>query len=234
MGSLRPTIVLFDVDGTLVLTGGAGRRSMVRAFEAVTGRTDALDGLRFGGMTDRLILRRGLEAIGRTFDEAIYDALIAAYLQALEEEVPRAEAYRVMPGVPDLLEAVRARPGLAVGLGTGNVREGATIKLRRAALDGCFEFGGFGCDHEDRRELLRAGIRRGAARLRVDPESCRVVVVGDTPRDVWAARGVGADCVAVATGGWSREALAAEGATWAFDRLTDAAVRAAILGGARA
>ena len=230
VAAVRPTILLFDVDGTLLLTGGAGYRALVRAFDAVTGRPDALDGMRFGGLTDRLIVRRGLEAIGRAYDEAVYEALIQLYLGHLEEEVPRAPNYRVMPGAPEVLDAVARWPGVAVGLGTGNVRRGAEIKLRRAALDRHFGFGGFGCDHEDRRELLRVGLRRGASRLGADPEHCPVVVIGDTPRDVWAAREIGAECVAVTTGSFGRAELEREGATAIFDTLADAGVLEAIGG----
>jgi phosphoglycolate phosphatase len=231
---VRPTVILFDVDGTLVLTGGAGRRALARAFGEVCDRTDALDGVRLGGMTDRLIVRRGLEAIGHPHDPAVVDAVLEAYVGHLPDLVAASERYRVLPGVratvDRVLERATAGAHIAVGLGTGNLRRGALIKLSRAGLDALFPFGGFGCDHEDRAELLRAGVRRGAQRLGVAPEACRVVVVGDTPRDVQAARAIGAECVCVGTGDFAPDALLESGAHVAFATLADEGAVSAICG----
>ncbi|MFW5926129.1 MAG: HAD family hydrolase, partial [Myxococcota bacterium] len=227
---MRPTVVLFDVDGTLVVTGGAGRRALARAFGEVCGREDAMKGVELGGMTDRLILRAGLEALGRAFDERTAEALIEAYLGHLPDEVARSNGYRVLPGCRDAIAALARRPGYALGLGTGNVRRGAEIKLSRGGLDASFTFGGFGCDHEDRVELLRAGARRGAEQLGVERGACRVVVVGDTPRDVTAARGIGAECVCVETGGSAAAELLDLGATAAFPDLSAPGALEAIAG----
>lgn len=205
---MRPTVVLFDVDGTLITTGGAGRRAIERAFEAFAGRRDATEGLVFGGMTDRGIARYGLRRLGLPDDEATIDAFLDVYLSGLADEVDSAPHYRALPGVEAVLESLAGCGDLAVGLGTGNVEPGARIKLARVDLgEEVFPFGGFGCDAEDRGELLRAGARRGADRLGVPLEACRVVVIGDTPRDVAAARAIGADCLAVATGGADLETL---------------------------
>lgn len=221
MSPKKPIVVLFDIDGTLILTGGAGRRSMIRAFEAVLDRPDALDGLSFGGMTDRGILRHGIENVGERFEEAIYQAVIESYLGFLMEEVSASDGYEVMPGVLEILDRLAGLPGLALGLGTGNVRRGAEVKLRRADLHERFSFGGFGCDHEDRVELLRAGAERGAELLGSPLEACRVVVVGDTPRDVHAATALGADCVGVGTGGHDIGELERIGALAAFADLLE-------------
>lgn len=204
----RPTVLLFDVDGTLVSTGGAGRRAMERAFVALRGSADALT-FSFGGMTDRAIARRGLSAgVDAVTDDEI-EELLRSYLAHLAEELPVSKGFVVHEGVLELVRAAGARPGVAVGLGTGNVREGARLKLSRAGLYGEFAFGGFGCDHEDRAELLRVGRDRGAAALGVASSSCRVVVIGDTPRDIAAARAIGAEVLAVATGGTSAPSLQA-------------------------
>lgn len=224
------TVVLFDIDGTLILTGGAGRRSMIRACEAVLGRKDALEGLSFGGMTDRGILRHGIESVGEVFEEALYQALLESYLEFLEEEVPASDGYEVMPGVFEILERLADLEGLALGLGTGNVRRGAEVKLRHGGLSERFTFGGFGCDHEDRVELIRAGAERGAEQLGRPLSACRVVIVGDTPRDVHAAVAIGADAVGVGTGGHLPEELSRVGARAAFDDLTGPDALAAILG----
>lgn len=228
---MTPTVLLFDIDGTLITTGGAGRRAITRAFEALHGRPDACDRFSFGGMTDRAIARLGLEAIGVAASTAAVDALLGAYLRLLEEEVARVEAarYHVHAGMREAVEAGHAL-GFAVGLGTGNVREGAMTKLRRVGLHARFDFGGFGDDHELRPELIRRGAERGAERLGRPLEAVRVVVIGDTPKDVDAALAIGAECVAVATGGHPVDALLASGATRAFADLLAPGALDAVLG----
>jgi phosphoglycolate phosphatase-like HAD superfamily hydrolase len=225
---VRPTILLFDVDGTLLHAGGAGRRAIVRVFGERFARGEVFDDVRFHGMTDRAIVRGGLARLGLPADEATIDVLCAAYLTALADEVPRAAGFRVMPGAAALLEDLAGRPGLAVGLGTGNLREGARIKLEHAGLAGHFAFGGFGCDAEERAALLRVGVERGARCLGVPAAACRMVVIGDTPRDVAAAREIGAECLTVETSGFAARDLLAAGATWAFPDLAGAGVRAAL------
>jgi phosphoglycolate phosphatase len=225
-------VLLFDVDGTLVTTGGAGRRAIERAFETLHGRRDATHSFGFDGMTDRAIVRQGLTAIGQAVSEARIDELLAAYLALLEEEVARAEAarYRVHSGMREAVAAGLAA-GMAVGLGTGNVERGARVKLARVGLSEQFAFGGFGDDHEVRAELIRSGATRGAARLGVALAEARVVVIGDTPRDVDAAQAIGAESMAVGTGHWTAEQLAAHGATFAFADLTHPAALDALLHG---
>lgn len=112
-----------------------------------------------------------------------------------------------------------------MGLGTGNARRGARIKLGRGRLEQYFSFGGFGCECESRPELIGRGIERGAAMLERPPAHCRVVVVGDTPADIEAARENGADVVAVCTGSWSKSRLAEHNPDWLVDSLADEVVR---------
>lgn len=226
----RPTIVLFDVDGTLVTTGGAGRRAIEHAFEVFAGRRDATEGLKFGGMTDRGIARYGLERIGRVADEATFEAFFACYLGVLGDEVARAQGYRTLPGVVEIVDALEHEAHLAVGLGTGNLEQGAMVKLARVGLDVRFPFGGYGSDSEDRGELLLAGAKRGAARLGRPLEACRVVVVGDTPRDVAAARAIGAECLGVATGGADADTLSSAAPDVLVRDLTDPTALAALVG----
>ncbi len=226
---MRPTVLLFDIDGTLVATGGAGRRAMVGAFADVYARPDVFDGTSFGGMTDRAIARHGIVTATGACDEAAIDRALEAYLRRLEHELANGVGYRVFPGVYDVLDRVRERPGVAVGLGTGNVRRGAFAKLAPGKLDGTFSFGGFGCDAEDRVELLRTGARRGAEALGVTIDDCRVVVIGDTPKDVAAAKGMGARCIGVGTGGVAPAELVALGASSAFETLAEPGVLDALL-----
>ncbi len=203
---------------------------MDRAFGDLLGRPDACAHFSFEGMTDRAIAREGLRAIGAAVDEAAIDDVLAAYLERLASELEKATNYRVLPAVVSLIESLTGIAGLAVGLGTGNVRVGAYAKLARGGIDGHFRFGGFGCDAEDRVELLRAGARRGAEALGAPIAECRVVVIGDTPRDVAAARGLGAYCIGVGTGGTTAAALLELGADSAFDTLAVDGVREALLG----
>ncbi len=234
---MRPTVLLFDIDGTLLLTGGAGRRAMEGAFAEVTGRADACAPFSFAGMTDRAIAREGLRSAGHEPSPEAIDALLDAYLARLDREVSASEKYTIMPGVLAVLEWLQAEAasasarasGVAIGLGTGNIRKGAYTKLTRGALADAFAFGGFGCDHEDRAELLRVGAGRGAARLGVELALCRVVVLGDTPRDVAAALAIGADCIGVGTGGFDPAELARLGARFAFATLEDPRARPAML-----
>jgi phosphoglycolate phosphatase-like HAD superfamily hydrolase len=228
MPRMRPTVLLFDIDGTLISTNGAGRRSMEGAFERYAGRRDACT-FPFGGMTDRAIVRAGLEALGRPRDDAEIDAVLALYLQVLEREITTAECL-VHRGVEAALDAAAARPGYAIGLGTGNLRDGARLKLGRVGLFERFAFGGFGCDHERRDELLRIGAARGAAALGAPIEACRVVVIGDTPKDVAAAHAIGAESIAVATGPYREDALAEHHPTRLFADLAADGALSALLG----
>lgn len=208
MTTLR--LFLFDVDLTLVDTGGAGRRALDRTFLERLGVDRAFDGYHFFGRVDRAILEEVYARhLGRPIDRATYDLLVADYLTRLDEEVSRTPRYRVLPGARELVETLAAVPDCRLGLATGNFEEGARIKLRRGGLDGFFATGGFGSDTGDRAELTRLAIARlladGAHR---PPRGC-IFVIGDTPNDILAAHASGADVVAVATGGYSREALAA-------------------------
>ena len=222
MEAMRPTVLLFDIDGTLITSGGSGRRSMELAFARLHGRRDACDSFSMSGMTDRALVRKALEIIGVPATPETITSVIDAYLQHLAEEVHRVDdrAYRLHPGMREAVEAACARAGVAVGLGTGNVREGARIKLERVAIHHRFSFGGFGCDHENRVELIRQGARSGAALLGVPLEDCRVVIIGDTPKDVDAAKGIGAACIGVGTGSFTPEALLQAGADHAFPDFT--------------
>ncbi len=208
---MRPTIFLFDIDGTLIRTRGVGKRALVRAL-AQHGAVDCAT-FPFAGMTDRLIVRRSLQIAGRAqVDESVIDAVLADYVAALREEVAAAPDgdYQIHSGVGAALDAVASAAGpVAVGLGTGNIRAGAEIKLGRVGLAGRFAFGGFGDDAEARAELLRIGAARGARRLDEPPERCRVVVIGDTPSDIEGAKAIGAECLAVATGPFEPEQLRA-------------------------
>jgi phosphoglycolate phosphatase-like HAD superfamily hydrolase len=225
---VRSTVILFDIDGTLVRCGGAGRAALRAALSDLYGPTGDVFPSDFGGRTDRALVRAALTGLCIERDaagmERAIDAVIERYLKRLDETLRAASSYTVLPGVGDLLGWLGGRAELAVGLGTGNVRRGAYAKLARGGLGDAFSFGGFGCDAEDRAALLAVGAERGASELGAERASCRIIVVGDTPRDVAAARQIGAECVAVATGGCSREELGGAGASHVFTNLAEPGV----------
>jgi phosphoglycolate phosphatase-like HAD superfamily hydrolase len=233
---VRPTVLLFDIDGTLVTTAGVGRRALERTFAARYGTSAILRDVRFDGMTDRMIVRLGLAAVGEPDAgpavEAVIDAILAEYIPFLEDEIRGTPGFGLHRGAREVLDAVASRAGVAVGLGTGNVREGARAKLAPLGVLHHFGFGGFGCDHEERAEILRIGAERGAAALGRTRGACRVVVIGDTPRDVAAARAIGAEAIGIGSARFGRAELTASGAACAFDDLAAPELVGALLGGA--
>ena len=226
---MRPTVLLFDIDGTLVTTAGVGRRALEGAFAARYGTSAVLRDVGFDGMTDRAIVRAGLGALGVVADEASIDALLADYVPRLEAEIAATPAFRLQHGVPAVLDAVDGRPGVAFGLGTGNIRLGARAKLGALGVLDRFRFGGFGCDHESRPELLRLGAARGAALLGLAATDCRVVVIGDTPRDVVAAHAIGAQAIGIGSARFGCAELIASGAAIAFPDRAAPGIVAALL-----
>jgi phosphoglycolate phosphatase-like HAD superfamily hydrolase len=223
----RRRVLLFDVDGTLVHAAGAGRRALERVMSAEVGPLDgALAGLRLDGMTDRLIVRRVLDALGRPFEEALCDRVLDRYVEALRGEIA-GPGFRVLPGVTSLLGDL-ARGGATLGLCTGNVPEGARLKLARGGLDAFFEWGpraiaGFAGDGEARERVLEAALRRGAEWLGHPLDPGDALVIGDTPRDVEAARAHGVPVLAVATGRFTVAELREAGADAVLPTLEGAA-----------
>lgn len=226
----QATILLFDIDGTLIHSGKAGRAALQRAFDAFCGHPEATSHIEFAGMTDHLIVGQGLEAAQQPNTLENREAVFALYLEFLRQEVQRSPHYQILPAVHETLEAVSGLPRVAVGLGTGNLEQGARVKLERGGLNPWFSFGGFGSDHILRAELIRAGARRGAQKLGLALEACRVVIIGDTPLDVRAAHAIGAACVGVGTGIYAQEALAQAGADHCAADLSDPRVLGWLLG----
>ncbi len=206
-------VVLFDVDGTLIDGGGAGRRAFEKGSLAVLGSADVLRHVRFDGLTDPLIARAAIEAVrpGTVADPGEIKRLISAYLTHIDDEVARSERYRVLPGVVALLDRLVAS-GALLGLCTGNVERGARSKLARGDLNRYFPFGGFADDGEPRAEILRSALGRAASRLGASPDPEGVWVVGDTPADLQAGRTCGVRVMLVASGRHPVAELSALGA----------------------
>ncbi len=202
-------LLLFDIDGTLLLTGGAGLAAFRDALADANLPTEGIETIRFDGMTDPAIVRELLAPRGHDRPELV-QAVLRSYLAHFQRRLPHARSFRVLPGVPEGLAALSRRTDCRLGLATGNLEAAAWLKLRHAGLDGFFDFGGFGSDAEDRAELVRRAIERGRERAR--DARARAVVIGDTPRDIAAARRAGALAVGVASGRFSVGELSDAGA----------------------
>jgi len=226
----RSTLLLFDVDGTLLHAGGAGRRALESACCMLLGPATWLD-FSLSGMTDRAIVRAALERRGQPVVESSIDRVLELYVELLAGELAQTPDYRVLPGVHKLLLKLQAQPeAVAIGLGTGNVRRSAELKLAHGGLHAYFQFGGFGCDHELRAEVLRIGAERGARLLGQPLAKCRIVVIGDTPRDISAGLAIGAECVGVGTGQFPLDALLQRGAKAVFSDLAQPGVGERLVG----
>ena len=218
-------IVLFDVDGTLLWTDGAGRRAIHRALRDVLGIEHPAAGFRFDGRTDPEIVRLLAAAAGREHGPGVIADVLTRYVTLLDDELSRpGHMTTVYPGVFDLVAALEPRSDCVVGLLTGNVVEGARLKLRSGGLDiARFRVGAFGSDHAERAELPAIAQRRARERLGVEAAGKDVVIVGDTPADVTCGRAIGARAIGVATGSYSVEQLLAAGADAALADLADTA-----------
>lgn len=217
-------LVLFDIDGTLLRSGGAGRRSMERALHGVFG-TKGDDEYHYDGKTDKQIVRELMERAGKDAAqvEEKMPELLDQYLAGLNDAL-KLEQHRVMlyPGIPDLLDALENQDGIILGLLTGNIEAGARKKLVASGLDpDRFSVNAFGSDHAHRPELPGIAQRRAKELLGVDLEGSRIVVIGDTPADIDCGRSIGARAIGVATGRYSVDELAAHSPYAVFQDLSD-------------
>jgi phosphoglycolate phosphatase-like HAD superfamily hydrolase len=219
-------LVLFDIDGTILRTDGAGKRAMERALIAVFG-TSGEPQHRYDGKTDGQIVRELMRDAG--FDDATIDRrmpdVIVAYMRELHEEL-RVGAHRVRcyAGVVQLIDALETQSDRVIGLLTGNVEPGAFAKLAAVGLAGArFRVNAFGSDHEERSALPAIALTRARATLDAELSGDRLVLIGDTPSDIACGRGVGARAIAVATGNYSVSDLEAHKPHAAFVDLSDTA-----------
>jgi phosphoglycolate phosphatase-like HAD superfamily hydrolase len=216
-----PAAILFDVDGTLISTGGAGARSWRYAFNELYGIPADIGEFTDAGMTDPEVARRTFKAaVGHDPSPRELATVMAAYLDRLPDEVDDSPKYRVLDGAAELLKRL-GQQGVLCGITSGAVEAAAHIKLSRAGFNRYFPFGGYGSDSADRVELTNKAIERGGNLIgqKLDPHE--VFVVGDTPKDVSAAHGAGCVAVATATGHYSREQLEATGAEHVLDSLRE-------------
>ena len=214
-------LVLFDIDGTLIRTGGAGMHAFERTGAVAFEVPDGVRHLSFAGRTDTSLVREFFVGHRIEATPGNFTRFFDHYVFLLDHLLPQ-HVGAVCPGVPEFLDGLRALlPAPLVGLQTGNIRLGAEIKLRHYGLWHRFEIGGFGDDDEDRRELTRIAWERARRRFPSGLRPEEVLVIGDTPHDIDCARTLGARVVAVATGGTSPEELSAHGPDWLVSDLTE-------------
>jgi len=223
---VKRLLVLFDIDGTILLSGGAGRRAILSALADETGvREASLDHIRFDGKTDPQIALELLAAAGAAgpIGEELVASLIARYLVHLESDLTvNAARVTVMPGMLELLNLVEADQRAVLGLLTGNVSAGAALKLKAASIEPTrFRVGAYGSDHADRAELPPIAARRAEPLFGRVPAGREVVIIGDTPADVTCGRSIGAVSIGVATGSYTPAELRAAGAHAAFQDFSD-------------
>jgi len=212
-------LILFDIDGTLIDSGGAGVRALDLAMKELFGIESAFQGISMAGKTDPLIMREGLLKHRLPLNGNL-EAIIETYLIHLRKEVQN-DRKTLKPGVYGALEKLRSMTDIVLGLLTGNLEMGARIKLAPFNINEYFPAGAFGSDDEDRNMLLPVAVQRfqELVQERIRIEEC--VVIGDTPRDIECAKIYGARCFAVATGPYSADALREAGADCVAEDLSD-------------
>ena len=211
-------LVLFDIDGTLIDSGGAGVRSLDLALNELFSIENGFHGISMAGKTDTQIIKEGIMKHG--LSNGTIDAVIKAYLHYLRREINN-DRKHVKPGIYEVLEELKPLQDLGLGLLTGNIEQGARIKLEPFRLNEYFPAGAFGSDDEDRNNLLPIAVKRFEKlfQQKIETDSC--IIVGDTPRDVECAHIYGAMCIGVATGPYSYNDLLEAGADYVVDDLSD-------------
>jgi phosphoglycolate phosphatase len=222
-------LVLFDIDGTLVHCGPTPRRVFKQALIGVFGTAGPIDSWIFDGKTDPMIVRELMTAAGIPCEREQITIALGRYAAGLRDELPSEPAKKTYPGVPALLDELSHRHVL-LGLLTGNIREGAKMKLQSFRLWDFFKLGAFADDSAVRKELANIAVARAFESSGQRFERKQIVIVGDTGHDIDCGRHLGVKAIGVATGRSTREQLLAHGADHAFEDLSDtAAVIGAIL-----
>lgn len=213
--------VLFDIDGTLLITGGAGAASWRLAFDELYGIPADIGKFTDAGMTDPVVGRKTFEAVlNREPERKEFTRLLERRLHYLHETVAESKQYRVLAGVEELLPKL-IEDGYLLGLVTGNVEAAAHVKLHRAQLNRFFSFGGYGSDATDRGELTKIALQRATLVYGEPVTAAQAIVVGDTPHDVEGAHAAGIACVGVGSHNFTVEQLRAAGADYVVASLTE-------------
>jgi len=214
-------LLLFDIDGTLVNTGGAGVESLKMTLRNRFRTEDDLRDIEIAGKTDRAIIRDILRKYHVDPTEENVTSFAHEYIDGLPRSLSRTQG-RVLPGIQLLLEHLRLQPHIVLALLTGNLQQGARLKLQHYGLWDFFEFGAFADDHHDRNELGAFARKRAQLKHGHDFDAADIDVIGDTNHDIACGKAFGARTIAVATGSWSRERLQGCAPDFWFDDFSDA------------
>jgi phosphoglycolate phosphatase len=221
MAAGKKRLLLFDIDGTLIHSGGAGVHALKSAFKERFSITDDLHGIEIAGMTDSGIVVSILNKHKIPATNENVSAFLDSYVHFLSLELPRRKG-KLLPGVLELLRRLKSRPHLVLALLTGNVSRGAQLKLEHYGVWHFFEFGAFADDHRDRNRLGPFARARASEKHGREFSASEIDVIGDTPRDIACGKALGARTVAVATGTWNRDQLAEYHPDFLIDNLSDA------------
>ena len=213
-------LLLFDIDGTLIHSGGAGVHALKSAFQERFGINDDLHDIEIAGMTDSGIVLSILKKHNIPATHENVSAFLDSYVHFLSLELPRRKG-TLLPGVLELLERLKSRPHVVLALLTGNVSRGARLKLEHYGVWHFFEFGAFADDHRDRNELGRFARARAKEKHGREFAASEIDIIGDTPRDIACGKTLGARTIAVATGRCSRDELATHHPDFLIDDLSD-------------
>jgi phosphoglycolate phosphatase-like HAD superfamily hydrolase len=216
----KKRLLLFDIDGTLIHSGGAGVHALRSAFKERFGIDDDLRDIEIAGMTDSGIVVSILNKHKIPQTNENVSAFLDSYVHFLSLELPRRKG-KLLPGVLELLERLKSRPQLVLALLTGNVSRGAQLKLEHYGVWHFFEFGAFADDHQDRNRLGSFARARAKERHGGEFSAEEIDVIGDTPRDIACGKAFGARTISVATGTWTREQLAEHQPDFLIDDLSD-------------
>ena len=223
-------LFLFDIDGTLITSGGAGEAALKDAMRSRFDVEEDLDGIILAGATDARIARELLEKHSIAVSAENVAALLDTYLGHLDERIGRHDG-KLLPGIVPLLKVLSERSDAVLALLTGNVIRGAEIKLTHYGVWDFFEFGAFADDHHDRNELGKFARARALERHGEEFPPSRIYVIGDTPKDIECGRAIGACTVAIATGHYSSDQLRDHAPDFLFEDLSDTGRVVALLFG---
>src|SRR5437870_5431794 len=220
MTNQNKRLLLFDIDGTLVHSGGAGVHALKSTLAGCFGIADDLHDIEIAGMTDSGIVLSILKKHKIPVTNENVSAFLDSYVHSLSLELPRRQG-KLLPGVLELLERLKSRPHVVLALLTGNVSRGARLKLEHYGVWHFFEFGAFADDHRDRNELGRFARARAKEKHGRERASSEIDVIGDTPRDIACGKALGARTIAVATGRWGRDEVAKHQPDFLIDDLSN-------------
>jgi phosphoglycolate phosphatase len=223
-------LVLWDIDGTIIVSHGAGFRAMARALTERFGATVDMKEIDWAGRTDSWIAGEVLRVVGLPDTSENIRAFLEAYLEILPQELRAGRAGHVLPGILELLETLRLRTDVVQGLLTGNLQRGAEIKLTHHQVWHYFEFGAYADDSHLRNDLGPHAVRRATERHAVEFHPDRTYIIGDTPHDIECGKVIGAQTIAVATGKYSIEELAGHKPTAVFSDFADTAAFLRVIG----